>query len=84
MPEKWSSSLNPGYATVVAARIPVVAKRFERWDRKRVLDELRAWDRRGRPGRKICGDQRLSNAAIRHFGGWRKALAAAGLTRGDA
>jgi hypothetical protein len=69
---------------VAAAGIAVVAEPPEHWGRKRVLDELRAWDRRGRPGRKIRGDQRLSNAAIRYFGGWCKALAAARLRKGEA
>ena len=56
-----------------------------RWTPDDVLDAIHARRRQGLP---ITGVRyhatSLFYAALKHFGGWRKALAAAGLMRGDA
>jgi hypothetical protein len=51
-----------------------------KWDRQRVIDEVRAWHASGRPLAKIWTEyQGLGAAARRHIGCWHEVLTAAGL-----
>ena len=69
-------------AALIAARIPVPAERHQQWSRRRILRDLKSWlGRAAIPTRRHVGTA-FQAAARRHFGSWRKALAAAGLVSG--
>jgi hypothetical protein len=54
--------------------------RRSRWTRERILEEIRKRHAAGLPLRGVWRiDYPLNSAACRYFGGWRKALLAAGL-----
>jgi hypothetical protein len=70
---------------LVAAGLPAESQRFVRrpkWDEQRVLDAIRVRKQDGKPlhYRGVYTDNcGLYRAAIRYFGGWKQALAAAGV-----
>jgi hypothetical protein len=58
----------------------VETKACQRWDKLRIIAEIQQRHQAGPPLSCVWKDERLLfRAAIRHFGGWRNALRAAGL-----
>ena len=72
----WDEAL--GAAGLSAARV----RRYEAWDEEKIIRRIKERWRRGRPlNSKAMQDQdsKLFNAALNYFGGWDKALEAAGI-----
>ena len=70
-------------AALAAAGIaPEGVRRYEAWNEERVVREVKSRRRRGEPLNSKAmqdGASKLFNAALNYFGGWDKALQAAGI-----
>lgn len=69
-------------ALVAAGLDPASVRRYEAWDEDRIIRRIRDRYRRGKPlNSKAMQDEdsKLFNAALNYFGGWDKALRAAGI-----
>lgn len=67
-------------AALAAANLQRTQRPRRLWTRERILEEIRNWERQGRPLQAIYKlNPTLNSAAQRHFGGWYKAIQAAGV-----